>query len=105
MIVNFGTLVQTNDVSECFFHFSKILSYWAKIMGKKGKKCPEVSKNLFTFYLRNQTSDMIKIFGILLQSNNISKICFQFWKILFFGGKNGAKNATVLQIKILLLCG
>ena len=43
LIVIFGTHISNNGISRCFFHFLKILMYWA-VRGVKGQKIVQNEK-------------------------------------------------------------
>ena len=44
LIINFGTHMKNDHVCRCFFHFLKILIFWA-IMGVKGQKIAQNVKS------------------------------------------------------------
>ena len=57
MIVIYGTHLWTDNISKAFFHFFKILIFWA-MGGKRAENGPKWQKNLVGYapYLRNHTS-------------------------------------------------
>ena len=95
MIFIYGTLVQNDNISSCFFHFIKIVILRA-VRSVKGQKWSKVRKSSVghTPYLRNHTSyDFhLCIYG---KNDDISRISFPFYQnfdfTCFQGGQKGKR--------------
>ena len=79
------------DISRLYFHFSKVLIFWA-INQVKGAKMAENDEKACPHCIWGTAHAMIVIFGTLMQNGNASGLFFIFWKFWFFGPKMEQKG-------------